>query len=116
MEDELDAISEGSKKSEGFGRYDTKGAGLSLLTKSNRGKGAKRAVGKRMSDPFEDRGFYCSAFVVECYELASGLYGTDPVIDIDYRKVSPKRLQSELRTDSRWKHVGNFVAGSAVTV
>jgi len=94
--------------SDGFGRYDTGMAGKAMFTRSNRGSGAKKAVANLKDNAFEDRGFYCSNFVVECYELACEVTGNGPVIDVDYRKVTPKILQANLRNNSDWSFIGNY--------
>ncbi len=96
------------EKSEGFGFYDTGKAAKGMFSRSNRGSGAKKAVNELINDPFSDRGFYCSNFVVECYELACEVTGNTPVIDVDYRKVTPKILQANLRGDANWTYVGNY--------
>jgi len=96
------------EKGEGFGAYSKPKALHSLFSRSNRGKGAKSAVANLRNDPLAERDFYCSNFVVECYELACTQKGVNPVIEVDYRNVSPKRLQSALRHDPDWEHVGNF--------
>jgi hypothetical protein len=41
-----------------------------LVCRANRGGGAKAAVEKLRANPYKERTFYCSNFVVECYELA----------------------------------------------
>lgn len=98
----------GVSKSEGFGRYDTGMAAKGIFCSSSRGKGAVKAVKSLVNDPFADRGFYCSNFVVECYELACEVAGSAPVIDVDYRKVTPKVLQANLRNSSHWTYIGNY--------
>ena len=98
----------GGKTSEGFGLYDKGKATKGMFSSSKRGSGAERAVGHLRDDPFADRGFYCSNFVVECYELACEVTGHSPVIDVDYRKVTPKILQANLRGDTNWSFIGNY--------
>lgn len=96
-------------KSSKFGTYSKKGALKSIFTRGNRGTGSQKSFDIIKNDPFKDRSFYCSNFVVECYELAKEVSGfNDVLIKADYRKVSPKMLQSELRNDSRWTYVGNY--------
>jgi hypothetical protein len=97
------------EKGQGFGRYGKAEALGSLFTTSSRGQGARVAVNQLVDDPYEDRAFYCSNFVVECYELACRELRIKPVIAVDYRHVSPKRLQKALRdrTDL-WEYQGNY--------
>jgi hypothetical protein len=99
---------EGAAVGDGFGNYDTGMAVKGIFSRSNRGTGAQAAVDNLRNDPFAQRGFYCSNFVVECYELACEITGTAPVIDVDYRKVSPKLLQANLRNDANWTYEGNY--------
>jgi hypothetical protein len=95
-------------KNKGFGRYSTSGALSSLFRSSIRGPWAKKAIANRLNNPTEDRGFYCSSFVVECFELACNELGKRPVIEIDYRFISPKMLQANLRHCTDWSYVGNY--------
>jgi cell wall-associated NlpC family hydrolase len=96
-------------KGVGFGRYDTPMAAGGIFSRSNRGEGAENAVEGLIANPFADRGFYCSNFVVECYELARHALHHKPVIDVDYRKVSPKVLQANLRKSPEWTYKGNYI-------
>jgi hypothetical protein len=91
----------------GFGQYSLRGAVRSIFSCSYRGSGAKKAID---ADPFADneRAFYCSSFVVECYERACKDLGLQPVIEIDYRHVSPKLLQANLRRCTDWDYVGDY--------
>jgi hypothetical protein len=97
-----------ANKTKGFGRYDTTGAVASVFSSSQRGYGAGKALDKLVETPFADRGFYCSSFVVACYELACIDACHRRVMDIDFENVSPKQLQSLLRQSSDWKHQGNY--------
>lgn len=96
-----------TRKTVGFGRYDTPGALSSLLAPSTRGPLAKKAIAHRLANPDEDRGFYCSSFVVECYEVACELLRKRPVLEVDYRYISPKMLQANLRHGTDWAYKGN---------
>jgi hypothetical protein len=101
-------------KNKGFGRYDTSGALASLFATSWRDPQSKEDIAKSLDNPEQDRGFYCSSFVLECYERACHVLGRRPVIEIDYRYVSPKLLQANLRHCTDWSYVGNYtVAGIA---
>jgi hypothetical protein len=103
-------------KGSGFGRYSKPGATHSLFSFSNRGKGAKKAVDELVKDPYghrgnsnKVRGYYCSNFVVECFELACALLAVPPAINVDFRKISPKKLQCFLRgANSGWTYEGNY--------
>lgn len=101
-----------AQKSEGFGRYGTSMATKGLFSRSKRGNGAKAAENRLISDPMADRAFYCSNFVVECFILACDTCKTAPVINADYRKVSPKLLQAELRGSGFWRYLGNYQVGN----
>jgi len=96
------------EESSGFGGYGKGKALKGMFTISARGSGAKKAVQKLIDDPYTDRAFYCSNFVVECYELAADTHKYGPLIDVDYRKVTPKVLQANLRSSSSWEYVGNY--------
>ena len=98
----------GGKASEEFGYYDKGKATTGMFSRSKRGSGAESAVNELKDDPFAARGFYCSNFVVERYELTCEVTGNAPVIDVDYRKVTPKILQANLRGDSNWAYVRNY--------
>jgi hypothetical protein len=81
-----------------------------LLRYSGRGEGARQAVANLMNDVTAIQQWYCSSFVVACYEVAREMRGFQtPVIDVDFRFVSPKRLQAALReAGSGWEHVGDY--------
>ena len=100
-----------TNKNVGFGRYDLAGAVGCLFASSKRGTGAMASVIGLAKNPNYDRGFYCSSFVVECYELACADLQVGPVIGVDYRYVSPKMLQSVLRNSKDWHHDGNYMVG-----
>jgi hypothetical protein len=101
-----------ANKSVGFGRYDTTGAVTSVFASSHRGCGAGKAFDKLVETPYADRGFYCSSFVVACYELACVDAGHRRIMDVDFENVSPKMLQSLLRQQTtHWKHEGNYTVG-----
>ncbi|HSB73672.1 MAG TPA: hypothetical protein VLT62_30465 [Candidatus Methylomirabilis sp.] len=86
-----------------------------LLCRANRGKGAVAAVEKLRADPYAERTFYCSNFVVECYELACMTQDCDPVFSVDFRKITPKTLQSTMRRKrlggdgGKWSYMGDFI-------
>lgn len=102
----------------GFGGYSKAGAAASLFRSAAAGAGAQAqnatlqaSLGTFDIDARQDaRGFYCSGFVVECYVMAAAPGGRVP-IDLDYRYVSPKRLEGELRKGRGWTHQGFIVAG-----
>ena len=99
-----------------FGNY--KCPPKALVCRANRGTGAVAAVEKLRADPYAERTFYCSNFVVECYELACMTQDCDPVFSVDFRKITPKTLQSTMRRKNlggdggKWKYVGDFIVGS----
>lgn len=102
----------------GFGGYSRSGATSSLLHASNAGsetqvnnQALQNAVLGFDIDAIQgNRAFYCSGFVVECYVMAVPSGSTIP-IDLDYRYVSPKRLEGELRKGNGWTHEGYILAG-----
>jgi hypothetical protein len=110
----------------GFGHYSYRGAGSSLLHHSSlmtkgtalNDKLQKWAGNYDLKDdptnPLEKiknkTALYCSGFVVQCYVLATPR-GTTPAINLDYRYVSPKRLQGEMNKGGDWEHVGYIKAG-----
>jgi hypothetical protein len=104
----------------GFGGYSKPGATSSLFRSSTVGPGATQAIANlkaaALQDDFvtilQNRAFYCSAFVVECYVLASADNAAWNPINLDFRYVSPKRLEGELRkAGSGWNHEGFIIAG-----
>ncbi len=102
----------------GFGGYSVSGAASSLFHSSSAGEGAQannqalqNAVLTFDIDAIQNaRDFYCSGFVVECYVMATP-QGGQPPINLDYRYVSPKRLEGELRKGNGWTHEGFIIAG-----
>jgi hypothetical protein len=105
-----------------FGGYSKSGAASSLVRSSSAGTGAAAnnaaiqaaaqaalASGTITATDF-GHDFYCSGFVVQCYVMAADA-GAAPPINLDYRFVSPKRLEGELRKGGGWSHVGFIVAG-----
>jgi hypothetical protein len=91
----------------GFGAYSKKGAAKSLLGSSSRGKGSTKARKTMVTDTV----YYCSNFVAFAYDLACESLGVNPVLDVDYRKVSPKRLHNEV-SKAQWRHVGMIRGGT----
>jgi hypothetical protein len=62
-----------------------------LLRYSGRGEDARQAVANLMNNVTAIQQWYCSSFVVACYEVAREMRGFQtPVIDVDFRFVSPK--------------------------
>ncbi|MEK6234800.1 MAG: hypothetical protein N2C14_08815, partial [Planctomycetales bacterium] len=59
-----------TSKSKWFGLYTVKGT-AGMLRSSKKGSKSEGRVEDLMKDPWKARGFYCSNFVCECYELAT---------------------------------------------
>ena len=110
----LKRVSSGETDShEGFGHYSRKGAMKGMFTRSKVGKGARRSMDTIVNDVYVDRGFYCSNLVVEAYNLASELTGVASILNVDFRKVTPKRLQGEMLSHTEdWQKVGTYVIGT----
>jgi hypothetical protein len=109
IEQRPDDLKNAENSGVGFGRYGKSNAAFGLISFSNRGKGAKAAVSTLVETPGADRAFYCSNFVVECYELACHDLRVQHVIDVDYRKVSPKMLQAVFeKNNSGWRQMGVY--------
>jgi hypothetical protein len=89
----------------GFGRYSDMRAANTLVHSSSFGAGAQQALVRLREDPFCRRTFFCSQFVVQCYQLATAS-GQAPAIRADSRHTSPKALQARLNEDPNWEYVG----------
>jgi hypothetical protein len=94
-----------------FGRYGTLSAGLGLIRSSSLGSNAKERLSKIANDPYMDRDFYCSNFVVETYNLACEFSDKSLVFNIDYKNVTPKRLQAEIMKTKGWELKGIYIPG-----
>jgi hypothetical protein len=92
----------------GFGRYSDLKAASSLTHSSSFGPGARKAVAKLREDPFCQKTFFCSQFVIQCYQLAVQPQAPPP-ISADLRYTSPKELQARLNRDTNWQYVGYYV-------
>lgn len=116
--EQIDYTGKGGDKDQ-FGGYTKLGDFAAVLVAdSTKGSGAK----KRFDDLYKDdvfapkRLFYCSNFVVECYEFArTQAIGVPELFGLDFAKVMPKDLQGALRRrDKQWSYEGYYEAeGSA---
>lgn len=93
-----------------FGAYSTTQAVSSLARPTNVSPSGERAS-KAIWEGGARESFYCSNFVVRCYE-AAGQTASPPQrpINADYRSVSPKELQARLNGDPRWRLIGAYSA------
>ncbi len=78
-----------------------------LFGNSTRDSGAIEAETALFDKPDSVREFYCSMFVVACYNIS--IQSTLPVpINRDFRYITTKELHAYFKTDSNWSQVGVY--------
>ncbi|QSH41132.1 hypothetical protein P0136_09610 [Lentisphaerota bacterium ZTH] len=75
-------------------------------------KKTARKLDKINSNIFKERVFFCSNFVLECFEIARLRTGyKEHLFDVDYRHASPKNIQASLmRHGHQWHYAGYYVS------
>jgi len=101
----LDSRGRDSKRDEGFGRYRLGTGGI--LRDSTRGPKAQEEVESIKADPWKDRSFFCSNFVLEMFEL-SAEEDEEPLLPLDHRNTSPKKMYGEVSKSANFSLVGVF--------
>jgi hypothetical protein len=95
---------EGPNANSGQQKYSKAAALRGLFGNSSRHEGAMVAEWDLYSDPDSIKEWYCSMFVVGCYNAS-----TLPVpIDRDFRYITTKELHAYFKADSKWTQVGVY--------
>ncbi|MCP4102021.1 MAG: hypothetical protein GY750_11410 [Lentisphaerae bacterium] len=84
----------------------------SFMGFSKKGQSASRELKTIKENIFAERLFFCSNFVLECFELSRLKCGySSQLFDVDYRYASPKNIQASLmRHGHQWKYSGYYVS------